>query len=65
MTEPMTKPSGDELLSAVESGLQAHDLGRPLFYGVPKAENHPEFRHVVPRRHGDAVRPDGSSGQTI
>ncbi len=43
MTEPMTKPSGDELLSAVESGLQVYDLGRPLFDGVPKAENRLSF----------------------
>jgi kynurenine formamidase len=62
MTEATTGHVRDELLKAIEDGVRVYDLGRPLFYGVPRSANHPEFRHVVPRRHGDMVRPDGSSG---
>lgn len=42
-------------------GLDVHDLGRPLFKGMPQSPNHPPFWHSHPRRHGDAVRDDGSS----
>jgi kynurenine formamidase len=29
--------------------------------GMPQSPNHPEFRHTLPRRHGDVVRADGGS----
>lgn len=38
-----------------------YDLGRPLFIGMPQSPNHPPYYHTLPRRHGDMVRPDGSS----
>jgi kynurenine formamidase len=37
------------------------ELGQPLFTGMPCSPNHPGFRMVLARRHGDAVRPDGGS----
>ena len=50
------------LLAAVERGVRIVDLGHPMFTGMPQSSRHPSFDLVVPRRHGDAVRPDGSSG---
>lgn len=32
-----------------------------MFVGMPQSPNHPEFRHSLPRRHGDQFRADGSS----
>lgn len=40
---------------------KVYDLGRPLFIGMPQSPNHPPYYHTLPRRHGDMVRPDGSS----
>src|SRR3546814_14771618 len=37
------------------------DLGRPLFQGMPQSPNHPQFRMVLERRHGDRYRPDRKS----
>jgi len=37
------------------------DLSQPLFTGMPQSPNHPPFRLVPERRHGDITRPDGSS----
>src|SRR3546814_20629148 len=37
------------------------DLGRPLFQGMPQSPNHPQFRMVLERRHGDRYRPGGAS----
>lgn len=37
------------------------DLGQPLVRGMPQSPNHPPFRMVLERRHGDMVRPDGGS----
>jgi kynurenine formamidase len=51
----------DALLGAVTEGLRIIDLGRPLFVGMPQSPNHPSFWHTLPRRHGDAMRSDGSS----
>lgn len=51
----------DALLDAVQGGVRIYDLGRPLFTGMPQSVNHPKFTHVLPRRHGDTVRPDGGS----
>jgi kynurenine formamidase len=49
------------LLAAVAGGVTTVELGQPLFTGMPCSPNHPGFRMVLARRHGDMVRPDGSS----
>ena len=49
------------MLAAVRAGVRVFDLGRPMFVGMPQSPNHPEFRHALPRRHGDIVRADGGS----
>ncbi|MGH8995324.1 MAG: cyclase family protein [Acidimicrobiales bacterium] len=51
----------DPLLDVVRAGLRVYDLGQPMFRGMPQSPNHPPFWHVLPRRHGDMVRPDGGS----
>lgn len=52
----------DALVSLVaQGGVRVFDLGRPMFVGMPQSPNHPEFRHALPRRHGDGVRADGGS----
>ncbi|WP_353952556.1 cyclase family protein [Knoellia sp. S7-12] len=38
------------------------DLAQPVHPGVPTSPNHPGYRHSLLRRHGDAVRVDGTSG---
>lgn len=38
------------------------DLAQPVHPGVPHSPNHPGYRHALLRRHGDAVRIDGTSG---
>ncbi|MGO4596196.1 cyclase family protein [Terrabacter sp. 2RAF25] len=38
------------------------DLAQPLHAAIPTSPNHPGFRHALLRRHGDAVRVDGTSG---
>lgn len=49
------------LLDAVASGVRVVDLAQPLYTGMPSSPNHPGFRMVLIRRHGDMVRPDGGS----
>ncbi len=49
------------LLDAIAAGITVYDLGRPLQTGMPSSPNHPGFRMALLRRHGDMVRPDGSS----
>jgi kynurenine formamidase len=51
----------DRLLDAVTAGVRLVELGQPLFTGMPCSPNHPGFRMVLQRRHGDQVRPDGGS----
>lgn len=51
----------DALLDAVRGGTTAYDLSRPMVLGMPQSPNHPEYRLAMPRRHGDAYRPDGGS----
>lgn len=51
----------DALLDIVRQGLRIHDLGRPMFVGMPQSTNHPAFWHTLARRHGDVVRADGGS----
>ena len=52
----------DALLAAVRGGVRAYDLSRPYEIGMPQSPNHPAYWHSLPRRHGDMVREDGSSG---
>lgn len=42
--------------------VQVVDLAQPLHQGIPSSPNHPAFKHALLRRHGDAVRVDGTSG---
>jgi kynurenine formamidase len=51
----------DAVLAAVQAGVEIYDLGRPLVAGTPQSSHHPSFQMVIPRRHGDIVRRDGSS----
>lgn len=51
----------DRLLDAVGSGVTTYDLARQFRVGMPQSPNHPQFWHVLPRRHGDMVRADGGS----
>jgi kynurenine formamidase len=51
----------EPLLELVERGVTVYDLGRPMFNGMPQSPNHPAFRVVLQRRHGDHVRADGGS----
>lgn len=37
------------------------DLSHPYRIGMPQSPNHPPFRMVIERRHGDMVRSDGAS----
>ncbi len=56
-----TEPPRDALLAAVQGGVHVYDLARPMQTGMPQSPNHPEYRHSLPRRHGDMVRADGGS----
>lgn len=40
---------------------RAFDLAHPYRTGMPQSPNHPPFRMVMERRHGDMVREDGGS----
>ena len=53
--------TGDPLLAALAAGVEAIDLAQPLADGMPCSPNHPGFRMVLSRRHGDMVREDGGS----
>ncbi len=53
--------SADALLAAIAGGVEVFDLARPMVTGMPQSPNHPEYRHTLPRRHGDNVRADGGS----
>lgn len=50
-----------KLLEAIAAGTTVYDLAQPLFNNMPTSPNHPGFRMALLRRHGDMVRPDGSS----
>lgn len=51
----------DKLLEALSGGVTTYDLARQLRVGMPQSPNHPQFWHVLPRRHGDMTRADGGS----
>lgn len=42
--------------------VRVFDLGHELFEGIPQSDQHPRYQHFIPRRHGDILRGDGSSG---
>lgn len=42
--------------------LEIVDLGHRLHQAIPTSPSHPGYRHALMRRHGDAVRVDGTSG---
>ncbi|MGW5161144.1 cyclase family protein [Nonomuraea wenchangensis] len=42
-------------------GAKVVDLAQPMRTGMPQSPNHPRFRMVIERRHGDMVREDGGS----
>lgn len=46
---------------ALLDGARIYDLAQPLEQGMGQSPNHPPFRMALARRHGDQVRPDGSS----
>ena len=46
---------------ALLEGARIYDLAQPLEEGMGQSPNHPPFRMALARRHGDSVRPDGSS----
>ncbi len=52
----------DPFLAAIQQGVEVVDLGRQLFNGMPQSANHPQYRLVLERRHGDVYRSDGASG---
>lgn len=43
------------------AGARVVDLAQPMRRGMPQSPNHPAYRLVLDRRHGDLVRPDGGS----
>jgi kynurenine formamidase len=57
------REQGDALTALLATIGQARlfDLAHPWQTGMPQSPNHPPFRLVLERRHGDRVRPDGSS----
>lgn len=50
----------DEYLQ-LEQRFQNFDLSYEFFPGMPAPARHPQYAHSLARRHGDALRPDGSS----
>ncbi|MFD3869468.1 cyclase family protein [Streptomyces sp. NPDC058623] len=42
-------------------GARVVDLAHPMRRGMPQSPNHPPFRMLLERRHGDMVRADGGS----
>ncbi|MFD3807626.1 cyclase family protein [Streptomyces sp. NPDC058611] len=43
------------------AGAPVLDLAQPMRRGMPQSPNHPPFRMLLERRHGDHVRADGGS----
>lgn len=53
--------TGRESLWELASQARPLDLAHPYRVGMPQSPNHPPFRMVIERRHGDMVRADGGS----
>ena len=51
----------DDLLGALDDGIEVFDLAQPLAAETPHSPNHPPFRMALMRRHGDTLREDGGS----
>lgn len=49
-------------LLATGAAVQVIDLAQPIHATMPSSPNHPGYKHALLRRHGDAVRVDGTSG---
>lgn len=49
-------------LLATGAAVQVIDLAQPIHPTIPSSPNHPGYKHALLRRHGDAVRVDGTSG---
>ena len=58
---PESLARNQAFVAAMTESVEVFDLGRPMFRGMPQSPNHPQFRMVLERRHGDMSRPDGSS----
>ncbi|MER7106944.1 cyclase family protein [Streptomyces sp. NPDC000229] len=43
------------------AGAEVFDLAQPMRRGMPQSPNHPPYRMLLERRHGDMVRADGGS----
>ncbi|MET8353885.1 cyclase family protein [Micromonospora sp. NPDC005206] len=52
----------NRFLSVLADGAEYVDLSHPLESSIPTSPNHVGFKLALQRRHGDVVRPDGSSG---
>ncbi|HSZ42319.1 MAG TPA: cyclase family protein [Trebonia sp.] len=57
----VSAPGTTAALLAAAARTRTVELGHPLFTGMPSTPNHPGFRMTLIRRHGDVVRPGGSS----
>lgn len=51
----------EQMINRFLKAAQVYDLGRPMFTGMPQSPNHPRFRMILERRHGDTQRPGGTS----
>jgi kynurenine formamidase len=51
----------ERIIDRFLKGAKVYDLGRPMFTGMPQSPNHPRFRMILERRHGDAERPGNTS----
>lgn len=49
-----------QLLDSVSAGT-VHDLGQPLYVGMPRHPNHPPFSFSLTKEHGEVMYPDGVS----
>ncbi|MEU5902935.1 cyclase family protein [Micromonospora sp. NPDC047527] len=58
--QPDFDPGATALWPAL-AGARIIDLAHPMRRGMPQSPNHPPFRMVIERRHGDLVRADGGS----
>lgn len=59
--EPLPNP-GSQAARAARPARRVVDLAQPLHPGIPSSPSHPGYKHALLRRHGDAVRVDGTSG---
>lgn len=53
--------NSEPMINQIIENAVVYDLGRPMFTGMPQSPNHPPFRMILERRHGDKHRPGGTS----